>query len=143
MLVLRNAYLGAVAGLIAGSLVLGLGGRLLLGLPVAAGAADAFGGTSTFEMVVAGAVIGISAGLLYGFVLSPVRGPEYLKGGIFGLLVMGAVLLFYLRVPALARPPLWFVSLIVLALLFAGFGVVLVAFERWLRRWTLAWTEAE
>ena len=66
-LILKNIVKGTLAGLMSGTLILGLGGRLLMrGIAILAGGSGSFSWAGSGEVVALGSIIGICSGAFLG-----------------------------------------------------------------------------
>ncbi len=138
--IIRAAAAGGAAGLAAGVLVLGVGGRLAMSVVMLmARARPAWSLDGTFAVVAVGALLGAGAGLAYAALRRFLPGNSLARGLLFGVLLYGVLLLFP---PASARTAMaGFVSLHLPILALFGLvslaygAAVAAAFEALRRRW--------
>ncbi len=126
--IFMKILLTTFAGLIAGTLVLGLAGRFLMRLiAILNDTAQGFSWGGTIEVILLGSIIGSVAGLFYGFFRSSLKVPVLLKGLIMGILTYVAVLLLPVqgKGAALGFPDLQVFIYLGFALLFIVFGICL------------------
>lgn len=131
---LRTALDGVAGGVLAGALVLGVGGRLVMrGIALMAGGPPSFELAGSLEVVALGAIIGAQAGLVYGLAAPHLPGRWWVQGIAYGLLAYGAVLAWPLDGKGAARafPALLPAVLMLFGVAFILFGLALAA---WMRR---------
>lgn len=131
---LRRALAGIAGGVLAGALILGVGGRLVMrGIALMAGGPPSFELAGSLEVVALGALIGAQAGLVYGLAAPRLPGRWWVQGGAYGLLVYGAVLAWPIDGKGAARafPALVPAVLLLFGVAFVLFGLALAA---WMRR---------
>lgn len=126
----KQTAIGAFCGAITGALVLGCGGRLIMTLiAVIAGLAPGYTAGGTLEVIAFGAIAGTLAGAIapLAWRLAPLL--RIGRGSLYGLLVYLAVILApgEAKMAALSLPELLPLTLLLFALLFAGFGVALTS----------------
>jgi len=86
---------GLLAGGIAGVLVLGIGGRLVMSLiALRAGVPVGYSAGGTFEVILTGLFFGLAGGFVYGALLGLVRGRGRWLGPILGLVYFVGLALF-------------------------------------------------
>lgn len=116
-----------LAGLAAGIVVLGIGGRLLMrGIAVATGTGTGFSWGGTFEVILFGAIVGLAAGLVYSLILT-----RFIKKPVWRAVVLGlgaylvlAVLPYDVKMAITAFPEsVWFPITLSFAVLFLLFGL--------------------
>lgn len=119
---------GAFCGIIAGALILGCGGRLIMTLiAVIAGLAPGYTAGGTLEVIAFGAITGALAGAIYPLASRFLPQLVIVRGSFYGLLVYLAVIIApgEAKMAALSLPDLLPLTLLLFALLFAGFGIAL------------------
>lgn len=93
--------LGTLAGLLAGFVVLGFGGRLVMtAIGLILGARPDWSLAGSLQVIVLGAALGPPSGLLYGLVRCRLPHPSHGTGLLFGALFGSAIVAVYFLRPA-------------------------------------------
>lgn len=103
---LRNAALGALAGMVAGALCLGLGGRLVMRLLATMTSRDpAFSAGGTLEVVAYGAIVGTVSGAAFGLCRPIMPRRRWVRGFILSALAYaGTIATLPAHIADTARP---------------------------------------
>ncbi|AKA36223.1 hypothetical protein [Flagellimonas lutaonensis] len=121
--ILKRAFLGFLAGLLAGTLVLGIGGRLAMrGIALMGGLKGGFSWGGTMEVVLLGLIIGAISGTIYGVLSNYLFKNKWSAGGLYGLLAFVAILVLPIEGKGAAKgfPDLQ----VPISLIFGGLHVV-------------------
>ena len=129
----RNVGIGIVVGLLGGTLILGVGGRLAMRLiSIMAGRSGGFSWGGTLDVVLLGLIIGVLSGAIYGFVEKYGFASTLLNGCLYGLLLFVLILILPIEGKGAARgfPEMQPTIYLVFATVFLLYGIVLAHFFR-------------
>lgn len=129
--VFRQLSISFVAGVISGTIILGLGGRILMRLiAVLNETAHGFSWGGTLEVILLGSIIGSIAGICYGLIGFLIKRNVILTGIVTGLFTYAAILLLPIegKGAALGFPELQTFIYLSFGVLFLLFGICLTIF---------------
>ena len=127
----KRIGIGMGIGFLAGTLILGMGGRLAMRfISIMAGRSGGFSWGGTLDVVLLGLIIGVLSGGVYGFVGKYGFSSVLLNGCLYGLLLFIVVLILPIDGKGAARgfpemqPAIYFIF----ATVFVLYGIVLAHF---------------
>ena len=131
---LKRIGLGLVSGLLVGSVVIGVGGRIAM--RCIALLADRQGGFSwggTIEVIALGAIIGILSGVVYAIVLKYSVANKPFYGAVFGVLVFVMLLILPIAGKSAAKgfPDMQPTIFVIFGTLLVVYGILLALLFKW------------
>lgn len=130
----KRIFWGLTSGLLVGTLVIGVGGRIAMrGIAMMGGLKGGFSWGGTLEVVLLGLLIGTISGTIYGLLSNYLFANKWLAGGTYGLLVFIAIVILPIEGKGAAKgfPDLTLEVYLIFGALHLVFGVLLAyLFER-------------
>lgn len=135
---LKRIFFGLLAGIIAGTLIIGIMGRLAMRvIALMGGLRGGFSWGGTMEVVLLGLIIGAISGAIYALLQYYLFNNKLLTGALYGLLVFAAILLLPIEGKGAAKgfPDLQVPIYLIFGVLLTVYGVLLVfLLEKFVRK---------
>lgn len=135
MLFLKRLLIGACAGLVSGTFILGIGGRLAMRLiAMLGGLPGGFSWGGSFEVVALGSFIGLLSGAIFGMIEKLGFQKRAYSGLLYGALVFGSIIILPIEGKGAAAgfPKLLLIIYLIFGNLFLLYGWALATlFDRW------------
>lgn len=132
---LKRLLIGACAGLVSGTIILGIGGRLAMRLiAIVGGLPGGFSWGGSLEVVALGLLIGLLSGAIFGMIDKLGFQKKAYSGLLYGTLVFGSIIILPIEGKGAAAgfPQLLLIIYLIFGILFLLYGWALaILFDRW------------